>query len=83
MMQKIFKSLRLCEVLKGKLHVTLNKRVEKTRYAQQNATNRNKTNSLAFSPPSEQRAADCRRSLCQLMRVEGCCMVSATGPHGR
>jgi hypothetical protein len=27
--------------------------------------------------------AACRRSYCQLLRIEGCCVVSATDPYGR
>ena len=32
---------------------------------------------------TDRAAAAGRRSWCQLLRVEGCHVVSATGPHGR
>ena len=32
---------------------------------------------------TDRAAAAGRRSYCQLLRVEGCHVVSATGPHGR
>jgi hypothetical protein len=41
--------------------------------------------SVAFSPRSnyaDRATAACRRSRCQLLRIEGCRVVSTTNPHG-
>jgi hypothetical protein len=45
-----------------------------------------KTKLRGLSPRAnytDRAAAAGRRSYCQLLRVEGCHVVSATGPHGR
>jgi hypothetical protein len=43
-----------------------------------------RTNSAAFSPYNytDRTTADCRRTKCQLLRLEACHVVSAMGPHG-
>ena len=48
--------------------------------------NNNKKKLRGLSPRAnytDRAAAAGRRSLCQLLRVEGCHVVSATDPHGR
>jgi hypothetical protein len=46
-------------------------------------TEESKTNSMSFSPQYRPTTAAYRRYFCQRLRVEGCRVVSATGPHGR
>jgi hypothetical protein len=53
---------------------------------QNNEKNKNKTKLHGLSPLAnytDRETAACRRSDCQLLRIEGCHVVSVTDPYGR